>query len=113
MASPAIDGSATGTHVGGTSVSATLTTTQANDIICCLVYAEVNNGGAVTAPSVSSVSGTGTTGWTQRKLLTQTNVGGSGWALSFWYGKASAALSAVSITANLAATIDDAAILVF
>lgn len=105
----AIDGHISGHASNGTSASVTLTTTNANDVIVVAAYAEANSSSL--NPSISGISATGVTGWTQREVVSHT--GGTGYALSLWYGKASAALSAVSISVSFGAHFDDCSIVAF
>lgn len=109
LSPPALDGTATGQATGGTTVSATLTTTSANDIICALVAIEK----ASTALWLTGVSG-GSLTWNKRTQATLLPpLGGNPLSTELWWAVAPTALSAVTITATANAAIDDAAILVF
>lgn len=84
----AIDGSATFAGTG-TSVQVTLSTSNANDIICLTIA------GNITAPTgVSDAAGLT---WVQRKAINIT-----GQRLEFWYAKAPNALSSDVITVTFA-----------
>lgn len=89
----ALDGHATGSWSSGTTITATLTTTNTNDVI----VAVVGTVGNVTI-TVTSISATGVT-WngSARKTLAFSSHGD----LEIWYGTAAANLSAVTITVNL------------
>lgn len=105
MASPTIDGHATGQNQTN-NVSATLTTTHANDIIIAVCTCELGTG----APSVSSVSGGGLT-WAKRKA--QKSGTANSTAVEIWWALAAAALSSTAITVNYASSYDDSVLIVF
>lgn len=107
---PTLDGTATGIAGGSSPVSATLTTTTANDIICALVFIE-----APTANRwISGVSGGGLT-WAKRTQATGFAASGfnAAQSLELWWALAPSPLAAVTITATMSGAYDDAAILVF
>lgn len=102
----AIDGSgATGTSSGTASVSATITTSLAADIIVAYVFCEKPSGTQVT---VSGVSGGGLT-WALRKQFTWVPSGQSN-DIEIWWAAAASALSAQTITASLTGTVDNASL---
>ena len=83
-----------------------MTTTNAGDaIIAAIVWGFGNGAGSSwTATSVSGISSTNTTGWTKRKSINNGGAGTSTDRTTFaelWYGFASAALTAESITATM------------
>lgn len=99
-----IDGSgATATSSGAvSSLSATISTTNTNDIVLAFVHLEKPSGGAVT---VSGVSGGGLT-WALRKQFAF----GTDNDIEIWWAAASAALTSQSITATFTGAIDDASL---
>jgi hypothetical protein len=105
MAAPTLDGTASGQATNLTSYTITLTTTQANDIICVLIYSE----GATTnpAPTITSVTASGLT------FVRRAQSPGSHTALELWWAVASSALSSAVITINLSGTYDDSAAIAF
>lgn len=110
MAAPTVDGNAHGSATATTTVAATLTTAQTNDIICALVHVEKD----ATALFISGVSGGGLT-WRRRSMTSAVNVSTSvgAQALELWWAVAASALTAQTITATCSATFDDATIVVF
>lgn len=105
MAAPTMDGFATGVANNAATVTATLTTTNANDIICALFYVAVNSG---TKPTINSVTASGLT--FQRRAQSSGSPRGR---IELWWAVASSALSSKTITVNVTGTYDDAALLVF
>lgn len=103
MASPTLDGSATGIKSTTNNNSATLTTSNTNDIICVIAYCEKSP----TPPSVTSVTGGGLTFQKRKALLYAVS------DLEIWWALAPSALSATVITANYSASFDDASMIVF
>lgn len=106
----AIDGSAVGNwSAGATIVSGTLTTTNATDVLVCVVHTENPSAAAPTVSSISQPSGVGT--WTKRKAFTF-----SGpdlfHDLEVWWAATTSTISS-TITVTLSGTPDDGAINVF
>lgn len=100
----AIDGTPqTGTSTSGTTVTATITTTHPNDVIVVCVFLKG------TASAVSGVSGTGTTGWTQRVAPSL----GGGFNAAIWYGTAASPLTSVTITVTYTPSGATAGLIVF
>lgn len=108
----ALDGHAHATASTTTSVGAAITTSGADRVIIALVC---NDGAPSTfaAVNVSGVSGGGLT-WSLRKRYS--NVGGrhtNNHTIEEWWAPASAQLTAQTITATFASTIDNSGIIVF
>ena len=115
MPAPVLDGTATGIASSTTTLSAVLTTTSTNDIVCALIYLELSAPGA--DRFITGVTGGGLT-WNKRTQGTcfyGTGTGGPfpAQSLELWWAVAPSALSAVTITATGNANWDDAAILAF
>ncbi len=91
-----IDGGVTGSASNASTISATLTTPHANDIIIALIHAEYGGGGSLT---VTGISGGGLT-WAQRSRYTFTD----GWnnVMEVWWAAASAPLNTAPITVTTA-----------
>lgn len=87
---PSLDGSANANTGGGTTLSATLTTTNANDVICAFI---LTNGATNSISSVTDNSGV-TAAWSKFASTS------SGLDFELWYTTATAALSGASITMN-------------
>jgi hypothetical protein len=102
MPAPTLDGTATGQSSATTTVAATLTTTNTNDIVCALVCVEKLS----TLLYVTGITG-GVT-WQKRSQTTLTDL-----SLELWWGVSAGALSGVTITATFNAASDCAAILIF
>lgn len=102
----ALDGHATGSATSGTTVTASLTTTQPGDII----VVGVTLSSATSGMKVSSISGTGINNFAVRKALA---LSGTGKDVELWYGYAPLALSSVTITVTANHTIAAAALSVF
>jgi hypothetical protein len=110
MAAPTLDATATGTATSATTVAATLTTSNTNDIICALITVQ----NAHTLLQVTGVSGGGLT-WKRRSGLDV----GQRLSSSFpsvshelWWAVSSGTLTSQTITATFNATCDDASIIV-
>lgn len=106
MPAPTLDGTATAQGTNALSYVVTLTTTQANDIICVLVYTEVSSG--TNCPSITSVTASGLT-FVKR---TNASVGGVE-SMELWWAKATTALSAKVITVAFSGGYDDSACVAF
>jgi hypothetical protein len=107
VTAPALDGSATGIAAGTTTVSATLTTAAAGDVICVFAYTE--QGFAIhPGLAVSSVTASGLT-FAQRKRSHASQTGSA----ELWWAQASTALSAKTITVTYPSAFDSAAVIVF
>lgn len=103
MTAPVLDGSAHGNASTATTNAVTLSTTNANDIICVLAAAE-----NTAAPSITGISSTSGLAWNKR-----TAVSISRQDLELWWAYAPAALSSEVITITYAATFDDAVAVAF
>jgi hypothetical protein len=102
-----IDGSgATAIATAVTSVSAAITTTNANDIILAFVHAgALGTGGAATVTSVTAA------GLTFTRRASDYRGSTAPWnTVELWWAPATAALTAKSVTATLSRTIDDCSI---
>ena len=100
----AIDGSNAGGGAGLSSASMSCSTTKSNDIILVVAYSE-NYGG--TMRTVSSISLSGVSTWHLRKQYNSTNTGdGYSQDLELWWGVASSAISAQTLTVNISGTAD-------
>lgn len=108
MPAPTLDGFATGTHSGAGAMTATLTTTQANDIIVAVAHYELNTN----QPWGTSVSGGGLT-WQLRSRASNAFGANFRQTIEIWWAVAASALAAqvISVTSNI--TYDDAAMVVF
>lgn len=98
----ALDGTAHANSTTFTSVTATLTTANANDLIIAIVTSNPATGNVV------SIASAHTTGWTLRKK--QAVAGGN---IEEWVGKASSALTSEVITFTMGASITFTTIDVF
>lgn len=98
-----IDGSATGQISLSTTSSVTLTTTQPNDLIVIIAYAEQSSG-----PAITGIAGGGLT-FTQRA---RSNASARG-SMEIWWAVAPTVLSAVTFNVTYAAAVDDATVLAF
>lgn len=103
---PTLDGHANAGAASVAVISATLTTTKPNDIVCVLAFAE---GYSALAPTVTTVTG-GSLTWNKRRAIT-TSQGYSQYEL--WWAVAPSALTAQAITVNWSANFDNAALVVF
>ena len=108
-ATPTLDGSGTGIASNLSQVSASLTTTRTNDIICAVAYVEKPGG----PPAMLGVSAPGLIFSRRAATPIQTTPAQGQGVLELWWAVASAPLSAVPITAAYASSFDDAALLVF
>lgn len=112
MSRPWLDGTSHGVAVSSSSLATgTLTTTRANDLIVAFVWTKKTAGGSYF--TVSSMSATGVTGWTQ-KYQSQHGTFGSGAFANFevWYGTASSTIAG-AVTATLSGAADRAIIVAF
>jgi len=110
-AATAIEGKATAIFTALSSGSVSITTATAGDIIVLVVFAERTNAqGSYT--TVSSVSG-GPGGWARRSQAQSHNGTDPYNNLEVWWAYASGTLSGASITVNMSATVDNAALLIF
>lgn len=109
-AAQTLDGHAVGSSKNTTTVaSATLTTATSGDTVMACVLT-VND--SATAPTVSSIAGTGTTGWTKRAGGTFTDSNSHKFNLELWFGTASGTVGA-AITATLSGSGDNNTIVVW
>jgi hypothetical protein len=106
MAAPTLDGVAHNTATNAASYTVTLTTTNANDIICVLVY--VSKGSSGTAPAVTSVTASGLT--FAKRASTNGSVQGN---MELWWALSTSALTAKVITVTIPTTYDDTASVAF
>ena len=104
MASPTLDGNATGKSTNA-NATVSLTTTLSNDIIVVMAYNEAASGGGV---AVSSVTAAGLT-FTQRSISNASTHG----SLEVWWAPSTGILTAETITVAWSGTFDDSAILAF
>lgn len=110
-----IDGSgATGAvNTAKTSVTATITTANANDIILACA---INTGLTTTAPTITSVAGSGGTGtigsFTLRSQVTGVVTTTRSGRLSYWWASASTALASKVITATASGANDTMSLIV-
>jgi hypothetical protein len=106
MPAPTVDGSSHGVSTSPASCTATLTTTQADDIIVIMAYNEFQNSGAGAA--VASVTGAGLT-FAQRSHSNSSAHGSMEW----WWAHAPSPLTAQVFTVAWAAAYDDAIIFAY
>jgi hypothetical protein len=114
----AIDGSAiNASTTNAASISASLTTTQANDVIVVAFMGEMNTNAA--CPTISQISSTHlpSTAWSKRSQIQMAGEGGTTSGnidVEVWWAVASSALSSESITVTLTGTCnDDMALVIF
>jgi hypothetical protein len=115
MASPTKDGSATGDSHGTSSVAATLTTSNTNDVIILdILYETATNSDTI---SVSSITASGLT-FAQRSTIQVTgNFGFGGHAttvnLDRWWAPSTGALTGETITVNFNKNMDSASLIAY
>ncbi|MHB8585139.1 MAG: hypothetical protein ACYDDF_04800 [Thermoplasmatota archaeon] len=96
-AAPALDGSATGALLTGSSFTITLSTTQANDVVVVAAVAHAATGAAL---PVSSISDGSSLSWHSRTTFSECTSGTEGTTESEWYAIATPSLSNDIITVS-------------
>jgi len=108
--SPSTDGTATGEFSGTTSGTASLTTTQTNDEVIVVVFAENTSG---SSPTVNVPTSSHLTFAQRGTTLQSTPAAGCLVSLAVFYAFSAGTLSSETITASTGASVDGASINVF
>lgn len=105
---PVLDGSASGIASTTTTITATLSTSLTNDIICVLAYAEYG-GRYNPGQAISSITSTHGLSFTQRTRSHASECG----TFELWWAVAASVLTSEVITMTYPSNFDDATLIVF